>query len=153
MAATGDVEHGVMLMRTNGCLNCHSTDGTAKVGPTFQGLWGKHEAVTTNGAPREVVVDEAYVARSLREPDADLAAGYKAGAMPKLDASDDDVRAIAAVLESPRALSDAENLRARTIWSIAIAGAIFAVLFIVFTVVRSRRENARSQASKPRSAP
>lgn len=147
--ANDDVEHGVTLLRTNACLNCHSTDGTVKTGPSFAGLWGKTETVTTNGATRTLVVDEAYVAKSIREPDADITDGYKAGAMPKVALADDDVHAIALVLQSPKALSDAENLRARTIWSIAIAGAIFAVVFLAFTVLRSRRENASSPPSAP----
>ena len=127
--------------------------GSAKVGPTFRGLWGRKQAVVTNGVPRDVVVDEAYLAQSLRDPDADIAAGYKTGTMPKMSVSDEDVHALAVVLQSPAALRDAENLRTRAIWSIAIAGAIFAVLFVAFTVIRSRRENARADVSKPPSAP
>lgn len=150
---SADAERGIALLRTNGCLNCHSTDGTAKTGPTFAGLWGKTEHVTTSGAARTVVVDEAYLATSLRDPDADIVDGYKGGMMPKVALGDEDVHAIAVVLQSPDALREAENLRARTIWSVAIAGAIFAALFVVLTVLRSRREDAKSQASKPPSVP
>lgn len=155
-----DLARGISLIRNNGCLNCHSTDGTLKIGPTFHELWGRQESVITNGQTRTVVVDEAFLATALRDPDADIPAGYNRGTMPKVAASDEDVHAIALVLQSPKALSDAENVRARTIWSIAIAGAIFAVLFIAFTVIRARRENAGSGTnpkadpkSKPPSVP
>ena len=86
-----DAERGVALLREGGCLNCHSTDGSSKVGPTFRGLWGRKQTVMRNGVPRDIVVDEAYLAQSLRDPDADIAAGYKAGTMPKTSASDEDV--------------------------------------------------------------
>src|SRR3990172_537665 len=43
-------ERGRRLYVTHGCAGCHSTDGTAKTGPSFQGIWGQtHEF--SNAAP------------------------------------------------------------------------------------------------------
>ena len=34
------VEQGKQLMEKFGCISCHTTDGTAKVGPSFKGYFG-----------------------------------------------------------------------------------------------------------------
>jgi cytochrome c oxidase subunit 2 len=60
-----------------GCLDCHSTDGSILVGPTFQGLFGKRETVITDGTEREVYVDENYLRRSILDPGSDVAKGYQ----------------------------------------------------------------------------
>jgi cytochrome c oxidase subunit 2 len=67
---------GERLVREKGCIACHSVDGTKKIGPTLQGVFGHHVAVVTNGAEREITADEAYLRRSLFEPQADLVRGY-----------------------------------------------------------------------------
>jgi len=82
---------GRALLEKNGCLGCHSLDGSRKVGPTFKGIWGRKVTVVTGGAERSVTVDEAYVKRSIREPAADVVKGYPA-VMPHYPAlSDKDV--------------------------------------------------------------
>lgn len=67
---------GRELLEKHGCLGCHSLDGTAKVGPTFKGIWGRKETVVTSGAERTITVDEAYVRRSILEPQADIVKGF-----------------------------------------------------------------------------
>jgi uncharacterized membrane protein/cytochrome c2 len=101
MGAT-DAARGAELIQSKGCLVCHSIDGSAKSGPTFKDLMGREGRVvmTTDGA-KQVTVDEAYIARSLRDPNAEIAAGYSRGSMPKFDVSDDDAAAITAYLRNP----------------------------------------------------
>ncbi|MDD4992490.1 MAG: cytochrome c oxidase subunit II [Paludibacter sp.] len=65
----------------NGCLACHSMNGTKLVGPTFKGLYGSKSNVLTNGAARQVTVDDAYIEKSIYEPNADVANGYPQGVM------------------------------------------------------------------------
>jgi len=51
------------------CLACHSTDGTPRVGPSFLGLFGKKQAIVDKkGKTRQIVVDEAYLRRSITDP-------------------------------------------------------------------------------------
>jgi cytochrome c oxidase subunit 2 len=70
-------EHpGHELLEKHGCLGCHSLDGSPKVGPTFKGIWGRKEKVLTGGAERDITVDEAYLRRSILEPQADVAKGF-----------------------------------------------------------------------------
>jgi cytochrome c oxidase subunit 2 len=52
---------GAALVQVKGCVACHSTDGTKKVGPSFKGLFGKKEIVIHDGKEREIAVDEAFV--------------------------------------------------------------------------------------------
>lgn len=64
------------IMKRNGCLGCHTTDGTVAVGPSFKGLFGHETEVVTNGMERKVVVDEEYLRRSLLDPKADIVQGF-----------------------------------------------------------------------------
>jgi cytochrome c oxidase subunit 2 len=84
---------GLSVLREKTCLSCHSTDGSAMVGPTFHGAFGSKETVIENGVEREVVVDERFIARAVREPNAALVKGYPP-AMPLIPVSDDELQNI-----------------------------------------------------------
>ncbi|MBI5057362.1 MAG: cytochrome c oxidase subunit II [Nitrospirae bacterium] len=77
-AAAPKVQDALAIMKKNSCLDCHTTGGTVEIGPSFKGIFGKTEEVITNGKEREVVVDEAYLKKSLLEPDADVVKGFDA---------------------------------------------------------------------------
>jgi cytochrome c oxidase subunit II len=67
-------EGGKIVYERKGCAQCHSTDGSARSGPTFKGAFGtEHEMV--NGS--RILVDENYIRKSILEPQADVRAGYK----------------------------------------------------------------------------
>lgn len=68
---------GERLILEKGCLACHSTDGTPRVGPTLKGIFGKTVTVITEGRERQIQVDEEYLLRSLLEPNADLVKGFQ----------------------------------------------------------------------------
>ena len=59
---------GERLMTVKGCVACHTTDGTAMVGPSYKGLYGSQRTVVTEGETRETVADDDYVRRSILEP-------------------------------------------------------------------------------------
>ena len=69
---------GQKLLSKYGCLGCHSTDGSAKVGPTFKGLFGRQVTVVTDGKEHTLTVDEAYIRRSIENPNADIVKGFPA---------------------------------------------------------------------------
>ncbi|HEY6839432.1 MAG TPA: cytochrome c oxidase subunit II [Geobacteraceae bacterium] len=74
---SGGEEHaGKELLEKHGCLGCHTLDGTPKVGPTLKGLWGRRESILTGGREHAIVVDEAYVRRSILDPQADIVKGF-----------------------------------------------------------------------------
>jgi cytochrome c oxidase subunit 2 len=99
----GGEEHGGKeLLEKHGCLGCHSLDGTAKVGPSFKGIWGRRVTVLTNGVERSITVDEAYLRRSIREPKADVVKGFPP-IMPTIpDLKDDEVEAMVTFIEGVR---------------------------------------------------
>jgi len=78
---------GLAILEQYGCLGCHSTDGTAKIGPTFKGLWGRTSVVLTGSVEHSVTVDEAYLRKSIAEPNADIVKGF-APAMPPFQLKD-----------------------------------------------------------------
>jgi cytochrome c oxidase subunit 2 len=67
-------ELGQMLFEKRGCSACHSTTGVALVGPTWKGLFGKHESMADGSA---VDVDENYLRESITDPQAKIVAGFK----------------------------------------------------------------------------
>jgi cytochrome c oxidase subunit 2 len=64
---------GMRVAADQGCLRCHTTDGTAHIGPTWQGLWHSRQRMR-DGA--EVVADAAYITESMMDPEARIVAGY-----------------------------------------------------------------------------
>jgi cytochrome c oxidase subunit 2 len=72
---------GLKLLEKNGCLACHSIDGTKLVGPSFKGSYGSKIKVKTNGAVREVVFDDKYLETSVYDPNADISGDYPQGLM------------------------------------------------------------------------
>ena len=70
---------GAQLVRAYGCNACHSTDGTALVGPTWLALYGTEEELEDGTT---VLVDDAYIAESIRDPNAKITRGFTAGLMP-----------------------------------------------------------------------
>jgi uncharacterized membrane protein/mono/diheme cytochrome c family protein len=138
-AASPDAERGHKIMRARGCGACHSSDGTARVGPTFRGLWGRTRPVNANGDVHDVLVDEAYVARALREPDSEIAAGYPRGNMPRFDATDDDVRAVAAALRELDAVPRSSTERGGSILPLVIAAAAFAGMHFLLSSIPVRK--------------
>lgn len=67
---------GHKLAQDNGCLACHSLDGTKIIGPSWQGLYGKTETFTDGTT---TVVDDAYIIESIRNPALKIVEGYPNG--------------------------------------------------------------------------
>ncbi len=67
---------GATLYQVKGCVACHSVDGSPKVGPSFKGLFGKRETVIHDGKEIEITVDEAFIRRTLLEPEKDRVKGF-----------------------------------------------------------------------------
>lgn len=72
---------GLIILKKNACIGCHSLDGSKLVSVTFKGLYGKTETVTTNGTERKLKVDDDYIISSIFEPDQDIVVGYSHGIM------------------------------------------------------------------------
>ena len=64
---------GAMLYEKKGCVACHTTDGAARVGPTFKGSFGTETAMADGS---KIKVDENYIRESLLYPQAKSRPGF-----------------------------------------------------------------------------
>lgn len=103
--ASGETDlrsEGARVAQKRECFACHTTTGQRHIGPTWAGLYDSW-VVTSDG--RRVIADDAYLTRSMMEPDADVVAGYKPimptffGILPEPE--------VAALVEYIRSLRDA----------------------------------------------
>jgi cytochrome c oxidase subunit 2 len=76
-AAVPGKTNGPKLLEEKGCLGCHSTDGTKKIGPTLKGIFGRKEVVITGGKERTIIVEDGYLRRSIIEPQADVVKDFQ----------------------------------------------------------------------------
>jgi len=93
---------GLKVLQKNGCIACHSVDGTKSVGPTFKKLYGSTIDVTTAGASRKVKVDDAYIESSITDPNKDIAAGFPQGVMKSYKGiiKDNDIKLVSEYLKT-----------------------------------------------------
>ncbi len=95
-AAASLAEAGQRVVAAKGCLACHSTDGTRRVGPSFKALWGRDEALADG---TRVKVDEAYVRESILKPGAKVVAGFP-NVMPPVPLDEKELQGVCAWLET-----------------------------------------------------
>jgi cytochrome c oxidase subunit 2 len=76
-----DEHPGLTVLKQNGCVACHSLDGSRIVGPSFKGIYGHEVEVITNGQERTLTVDDEYIKSSIYEPNADVVKGFNPGLM------------------------------------------------------------------------
>src|SRR5262249_58597710 len=67
------VKLGREVAERRACVACHTLDGQRHVGPTFSRLYMSMVPLT-NG--QTVIADDAYLTRSMMEPNADIVAGF-----------------------------------------------------------------------------
>jgi mono/diheme cytochrome c family protein len=74
-AGAGDptAERGERLYIQNGCMGCHSVDGSSLVGPSMLGLYGSTREFTDGTS---AVADEEYIRESIVDPAAKIVVGY-----------------------------------------------------------------------------
>jgi len=66
-------EQGQQIAQSQGCIGCHSVDGSPGVGPTWKELSGKTETLADGST---IVVDDEYLIESIIAPNASMVAGY-----------------------------------------------------------------------------
>ncbi len=74
-------DRGKRLAELNGCVACHTADGSSSVGPTWLGLFGSEELLADGTA---ILVDEAYLLKSILDPNSQVVEGFLADLMPKV---------------------------------------------------------------------
>lgn len=63
-----------------GCNGCHSLDGSAGVGPTWQGVYLREELLTDGTT---VIANDEYLRNSILNPNDQIVQGYNANVMPQ----------------------------------------------------------------------
>ena len=92
----------VVLMERQGCLMCHSIDGTFDQGPTFKGLFGSRLTVLRGEQEVELEADEEYLRRAILRPEAELVKGFHWDMPPPEDLSEEDLQQIIEYLKTLR---------------------------------------------------
>ena len=94
--STAPLNAGLDIIQKNGCVACHSLDGTKIVGPTLKGLYGSEVDVTTDGKEHKVKADDKYIKTSINDPDKDIVVGFSKGLMKSYKSllKDDDIKKI-----------------------------------------------------------
>ncbi len=88
---------GKALTIKNGCIGCHSVDGTKMTGPTWFGLFGSKVELTDGTT---VVADEAYITKSILEPKAQEVAGFSPTTMPAFTLTEAEIANIIAYIKT-----------------------------------------------------
>lgn len=97
------VEAGRKLYEMKGCYQCHSVDGSARQGPSFQNIYDYEHQMLSG---ESVLVDDNYLRESILYPQNKIVAGYEnAGAMPTYQGRLDDAE-IDAIIAYIKSLSD-----------------------------------------------
>jgi len=91
---------GRALATDFGCVNCHSTDGSKSVGPTWKGLSGSQVALDDGTV---VNADDTYLRESILEPSAKTVKDFKPGLMETVirnhSLTEKDVRSLIAYIK------------------------------------------------------
>lgn len=99
------VTRGRSLYQGDGCSGCHSLTGSPGAGPSFKGLAGSGVDLATG---KSVTADDAYLERSIANPDAQIVKGYRSGIMAAaiagfhLAGKPGDIRALVAFIKSQK---------------------------------------------------
>ncbi len=91
---------GQALVNASGCTACHAINGVGgNVGPTWNGVFG-HEVKLSDGST--VTADDAYLAESIKAPQAKIVAGYETQLMPTYGFTDEQIADIVAYIKTLR---------------------------------------------------
>lgn len=88
---------GHEIIKSNGCLACHSTSGKKMAGPTFKNLYGR-KTTLKNG--KTITANSSYLTESIKDPGAKVVKGF-APVMPSFGyLKDDQIASIIAYIKS-----------------------------------------------------
>jgi len=93
--AAKPVINGAEVLDVNGCIGCHTVDGTPSAGPTFKDIMGRKTKILKDGKTIEISIDETYLKEAIMNPETEIVDGYQNIMPPFKDVlSEDEVNAI-----------------------------------------------------------
>ncbi len=90
------IQRGQELSRTKGCSACHGANGEGGLGPAWVGALGSTVTLTDG---TQVVVDAAYLTKSIEDPQAQVVSGFSV-AMPEQQLTPAEVADLVAYITS-----------------------------------------------------
>jgi cytochrome c oxidase subunit 2 len=96
-AAATPEARGQALATQNGCLGCHTVDGSALIGPTWFGIYGSQVKLSDGST---VNVDDAYIKESILNPQAKIVSGFETQLMPTFQLTDAQISDIIAYIKT-----------------------------------------------------
>ena len=87
---------GKILATSQGCVGCHSIDGSRLTGPTWLGLYGS-EVTLADGST--VTAEDAFLAESILDPNAKVVESF-APVMPPYALTDEEIAGIIAYIKT-----------------------------------------------------
>jgi cytochrome c oxidase subunit II len=102
IAGNKGLEYGKELLKTKGCLSCHTLDGSKLTGPSFKELAKGKVTVLIDDAELEVPIDDDYIKQSIMDPNSEVVKGYAKYTMPenKGRINEEELRAIVEYLKT-----------------------------------------------------
>jgi len=77
----GSEHPGYTVIKQQGCLACHSLDGTKLIGPSFKNIYNSRYVVISEGEEHTITADSSYIKNAIYNPDENIVKGYKKGLM------------------------------------------------------------------------
>jgi cytochrome c oxidase subunit II len=98
-APVDPVLRGQQLAQQYGCANCHSIDGSKKIGPTWKGV-ADSKVLLSDGS--SVIADNTYLTTSIVNPNFQIVSGFNPNIMPSFANTLDqtEVEALVAYIQS-----------------------------------------------------
>jgi len=96
-AAQSPEGRGQSLVTQNGCLGCHTVDGSAGTGPTWFGLYDEPVQLADGST---VTADDAYIKESILQPQAKTVSGFESVFMPTFEFTDEQIADIIAYIKT-----------------------------------------------------
>lgn len=89
------------LIQNNGCIGCHSMDGSKIVGPSFKDIYNRKVKVIRDNKTIEIISDESYLKTSILDSKKDVVESY-GNIMPSFQGvlKDEEVDAIVEYLKT-----------------------------------------------------
>ncbi len=99
------LERGEKLAELQGCVACHSVDGSKGNGPSWLGLFGREEKLADGS---KVIADEAYIRHSITNPGDQVVEGFNNIMPPSYGSTltEDEIETLVAFI---KALSDSDD--------------------------------------------
>ncbi len=93
------LEMGASLFDKKGCVACHTIDGSARVGPSWKGIWGESIKLADGST---VTVDAQYIKTAIEDPNAQKRANFAGAQMTSYAGllSEKEIAGLIAYIES-----------------------------------------------------